>query len=192
MADPSKSAGATSATTDPHGAQGIQAGPGSQGQGSTKGQGMPQGSPSVDTDRREGPLQTPRGDTTIEESVVQKLAGMATREVPGVYAMGNAARRAFSSMTERIPGSQTNVSNGVTVEKGERQAAIDVSIVVEYGFSVVEVSQGIRRNVIRSVENATGLEVLEVNVNVTDVHLPEENEDQGGDQPAPSPAKNLQ
>ncbi|WP_146360128.1 Asp23/Gls24 family envelope stress response protein [Arthrobacter yangruifuii] len=153
---------------------------------------MPQGSPSVDTDRREGPLQTPRGDTTIEESVVQKLAGMATREVPGVYAMGNAARRAFSSMTERIPGSQTNVSNGVTVEKGERQAAIDVSIVVEYGFSVVEVSQGIRRNVIRSVENATGLEVLEVNVNVTDVHLPEENEDQGGDQPAPSPAKNLQ
>ncbi|MCC9204357.1 Asp23/Gls24 family envelope stress response protein [Arthrobacter sp. zg-Y769] len=184
MADPSKAAGATSATTNPQGTQGVQTV-----QGSGQGQAASQGSPPADTQR--GPLHTPRGDTTIEETVVQKLAGMATREVPGVYAMGNAARRAFSSMTERIPGSQTNVSNGVTVEKGERQAAIDVSIVVEYGFSVVEVSQGIRRNVIRSVENATGLEVLEVNVNVTDVHLPEENDDQD-EQPAPSQSKSLE
>ncbi|MCC3265984.1 Asp23/Gls24 family envelope stress response protein [Arthrobacter gengyunqii] len=131
--------------------------------------------------RKSGPLHTPHGDTTIEETVVQKLAGLATREVPGVYAMGNTARRVFSSMTERIPGSQTNVSNGVSVEKGERQAAVDVSIVVDYGYSIVEVSQGIRRNVIRSVENATGLEVLEVNVNVTDVHLPEDDSDDDQD-----------
>ncbi|MCQ1951998.1 MULTISPECIES: Asp23/Gls24 family envelope stress response protein [Arthrobacter] len=186
MADPSKAAGATSATANPQGAQSMQTG-----QGSPQGQGGSPASSSVDAERRTGPLHTPRGDTTIEETVVQKLAGMATREVPGVYAMGNAARRAFSSMTERIPGSQTNVSNGVTVEKGERQAAIDVSIVVEYGFSVVEVSQGIRRNVIRSVENATGLEVLEVNVNVTDVHLPDENEDQDDQQPS-SQSKSLE
>jgi uncharacterized alkaline shock family protein YloU len=93
--------------------------------------------------------------------------------------MGSAGRRAFSALTERIPGSQTNVSGGVSVEKGERQTAIDVSIVVDYGFSVVEVSQAIRRNIIQSVERATGLEVLEVNINVTDVHLPdEEHEDQ--------------
>ncbi len=122
-------------------------------------------------------LHTDRGDTTIEETVVQKLAGIATREVPGVYAMGSAGRRAFSALTERIPGSQTNVSGGVSVEKGERQAAIDVSIVIDYGFSVVEVSQAIRRNIIQSVERATGLEVLEVNINVTDVHLPEEEHD---------------
>lgn len=148
------------------------------------------GSSDAELVRKSGPLHTPHGDTTIEETVVQKLAGMATREVPGVYAMGNAARRAFSSMTERIPGSQTNVSNGVSVEKGERQAAIDVSIVVEYGYSVVEVSQGIRRNVIRSVENATGLEVLEVNVNVTDVHLP--NDDSGDDEDStPKPSGRL-
>ena len=120
-------------------------------------------------------LHTDRGDTSIEETVVQKLAGVATREVPGVYAMGSSARRAFSAITERIPGSQTNVSGGVSVEKGERQTAIDVSIVVEYGVSIVEVSQGIRRNVIESVEHATGLEVIEVNVNVTDVHLPEDD-----------------
>lgn len=121
-------------------------------------------------------LHTDRGDTSIEETVVQKLAGMATREVPGVYAMGSAGRRAFSALAERIPGSQTNVSGGVSVEKGERQTAIDVSIVVEYGVSIVDVSQGIRRNVIQSVEHATGLEVLEVNVNVTDVHLPDDDQ----------------
>lgn len=126
--------------------------------------------------RKHDALHTDRGDTTIEETVVQKLAGMATREVPGVYAMGSAGRRALSALAERIPGSQTNVSGGVSVEKGERQAAIDVTIVVEYGYSIVEVSQGIRRNVIQSVERATGLEVLEVNVNVTDVHLPEDDQ----------------
>ena len=125
--------------------------------------------------KRHDALHTDRGDTMIEETVVQKLAGIATREVPGVYAMGSSARRAFGAFTERIPGSQTNVSGGVSVEKGERQTAIDVSIVVEYGISIVEISQGIRRNVIQSVEHSTGLEVLEVNVNVTDVHLPEDD-----------------
>lgn len=121
-------------------------------------------------------LHTSKGDTTIEENVVAKLAGMATREVPGVYAMGSPARRAFSAIAERIPGSQTNVSGGVSVEKGESQTAIDVSIVIDYGASVVDVSQGIRRNVIQSVERATGLEVIEVNVNVTDVNLPDDDE----------------
>ncbi|ALE06256.1 alkaline-shock protein [Arthrobacter sp. ERGS1:01] len=129
-------------------------------------------------------LHTERGDTTIEETVVQKLAGMATREVPGVYAMGSAGRRAFSALTERIPGSQTNVSGGVSVEKGERQTAIDVTIVIEYGVSVVDVSQGIRRNVIQSVEHATGLEVLEVNINVTDVHLPDDDQQDQQEQKA--------
>ena len=134
-------------------------------------------SSSSSTAVRQGPLQTEKGNTTIAENVVQKLAGVATREVPGVFAMGNAARRAFNQITERIPGSQTNVSGGVSVEKGERQTAIDVSIVVEYGSSIVEVSENIRRNVVNSVERATGLEVLEVNVNVTDVHLPGEDDE---------------
>ena len=124
--------------------------------------------------RKVGPLQTEHGDTTIEETVVQKLAGMATREVPGVFALGSAARRALSSMAERIPGAQRNVSGGVSVEKGKRQTIIDVSIVVDYGVSIVDVSQGIRRNVIQSIEHTTGLEVLEVNVHVTDVHLPDD------------------
>lgn len=135
-----------------------------------------QQSKDMEKSRNVGPLQTDQGNTTIDETVVQKLAGIATREIPGVYAMGSASRRAFSSLSERIPGSQTNVSGGVSVEKGERQTAIDLSIVVEHGASIVDVSKMIRRNVIDTVEESTGLEVLEVNINVTDVHLPEDDQ----------------
>lgn len=133
------------------------------------------------TQQRElrGPLQTERGITTLEDTVVAKVAGMAAREVPGVYDMGNAARRAFSAVTDRIPNSQTNVAGGISVEKGETQTAVDVTVVVDYGASIVEVGNAIRRNVIDQVESTTGLEVLEVNVNVVDVHLPQEGDDQG-------------
>lgn len=137
-----------------------------------------QAAPASAVERRpEGPLHTEHGSTTIADTVVQKLAGIAAREVPGVYAMGNAARRALSTLTERIPGSQTNVSGGVSVEKGERQAAIDVNIVVEYGVAIAEVAEDIRRSIIQAVEHGTSLDVIEVNVNVTDVHLPEDDDD---------------
>jgi uncharacterized alkaline shock family protein YloU len=132
-----------------------------------------------------GPLHTDHGDTAIAEQVVQKIAGMACREVRGVYGMGNAARRALSSISERIPGSQVGVAGGVSVQKGERQTAIEVSVVVEFGVSIVEVSQAIRRNVIAAVEHGTGLEVTEVNINVTDVHLPDD------ERPAVAPVKAL-
>lgn len=124
------------------------------------------------------PLVTEMGNTTIAENVVAKLSGIAAREVPGVYSMGTAARRAFDTLTDRIPGSQTNVSGGVSVEKGEKQTAIDLTIVVEYGTSIVDVAEAIRRNVIRAVEQGTGLQVVEVNIEVTDVHLPGDDDDQ--------------
>ena len=75
-----------------------------------------------------GPLQTSHGVTTIEENVVAKIAGMAAREVPGVYDMGNAVRRAFSAVTDRIPNAQTNVAGGISVQKGETQAAVEVTV----------------------------------------------------------------
>ena len=119
-----------------------------------------------------GPLQTEHGVTTIDENVVAKIAGMAAREVPGVYDMGNAVRRAFSAVTDRIPNAQTNVAGGVSVQKGETQAAIEITIVIDYGVSIVEVSNAIRRNVIEQLEGTTGLDI-----NVTDVHLPDEDSD---------------
>ncbi|MDQ0734858.1 Asp23/Gls24 family envelope stress response protein [Arthrobacter agilis] len=126
--------------------------------------------------RSASPLQTDQGNTSIADTVVQKIAGISAREVPGVYAMGNAARRAFDQIAERIPGSQTNASGGVSIEKGEKQTAIDVTVVVEYGASIVDVSNNIRRNIISAVERATGLEVIEVNVTASDVHLPTDDD----------------
>jgi uncharacterized alkaline shock family protein YloU len=124
-------------------------------------------------------LHTEHGDTTIADTVVAKIAGMAAREVPGVYAMGNAARRAISGITNRVSGGtgQASVSNGVSVQKGESQATVDVSVVIEYGASIVTVSEQIRENVIRAVEFGTGLEVVSVDVNVSDVHLPDEDDE---------------
>ncbi len=124
-------------------------------------------------------LHTEQGDTTIAETVVAKIAGIATREVPGVFAMGNAARRAIGNLQQRIPGggTQSSVTSGVSVEKGESEAAIDVSVVIEYGASIVTVSEQIRENVIRAIEHGTGLQVVSVDVNVSDVHLPDEDAD---------------
>ncbi len=127
-------------------------------------------------------LHTEHGDTTIADQVVEKVAGIATREVPGVYAMGSAAGRAISGLTQRIPGQKQSVSGGVSIAKGERETAVDVSIVVEYGTSIVDVADNIRENVISAIEYATGLQVVEVNVEVSDIHLPDEDDDeQGGD-----------
>ena len=124
-------------------------------------------------------LHTEHGDTTIADAVVEKIAGIACREVSGVYAMGGAAGRALSGLTQRV-GGKSNVSSGVSIEKGERQAAVDVSIVVEYGVSIVDVSERIRESVISAVEYATGLEVVSVDVTVSDVHLPDEDDDAAG------------
>ena len=126
-------------------------------------------------------LHTEHGDTTIADTVVAKIAGIAAREVSGVFAMGNAARRAIGNLAQRIPGStQPSVTGGVSVEKGEREAAIEISVVVEYGAPIVTVSEQIRENVISAVEYGTGLDVVSVDVNVTDVHLPDDESDDDG------------
>ncbi len=118
-------------------------------------------------------LVTSQGRTTIASSVVQKIAGMAAREVSGVYRLGGGAARTFSALRERIPGSGgPSVAQGVSVEVGETQAAVDIDVVVEYGAAIVGVAEAIRSNVIQSVSRMTGLEVVEVNINVDDIHLP--------------------
>lgn len=123
-------------------------------------------------------LVTDNGRTSIADVVVSKIAGIATREVPGVYAVGGGAARAVGALRERIPGARTNRSQGVAVEVGERQAAVDVDIVAEYGVAIHDLSQDIRRNVIGAVQRMTGLEVTEVNVRVHDVHFEDETPDE--------------
>ena len=125
------------------------------------------------TQMTETRLSTQEGKISVAEGVVQKIAGMATREIAGVYSMGTSTTRAFGAIRQRIPGSSgPNVAQGVGVEVGETQAAIDLDIVIEYGASIADLGRSIQRNVKQSIERMTGLEVVEVNVAVDDVHLP--------------------
>ena len=119
------------------------------------------------------------GQITVAESVVQKIAGKACREIAGVHSMGTSGARAFGAIRERIPGSTgMNVAQGVGVEVGETEAAVDLDIVVEYGVSIADLGRSIQRNVKQAVERMTGLRVVEVNVAVDDVYLPAADDDQ--------------
>ena len=128
-----------------------------------------------------GDLVSSTGRTSIADSVVQKIAGIAAREISGVYDLGSGAARAFGAVKERVGQSQPNVSQGVKVEVGEVQAAIDLNIIVEYGVSLSDLASSVRRNVIAAVERMTGLQVTEVNISVDDIHLP--SEDDGSQEP---------
>ena len=121
-------------------------------------------------------LTSEHGQTAIDDTVVAKVAGMATREVPGVHELGAQAARAMGAVTQRV-GIADSRSQGVSVDVGERQAAADLTVVIEYGESIPKVSQQVRENVIRRVEGICGLEVTEVNITVNDLHFP------GDDQP---------
>ncbi|MBD2831017.1 MULTISPECIES: Asp23/Gls24 family envelope stress response protein [Streptomyces] len=118
-----------------------------------------------------------RGRTSIADVVVVKIAGSAAREIPGVHDMGGGLSRTLGAVRDRVPGGRPNVGRGVKVEVGERQTAIDVDLVVEYGVAIADLARDVRENVIAAVERVTGLEVVEVNVTVNDVHLPDEDGD---------------
>jgi uncharacterized alkaline shock family protein YloU len=124
-----------------------------------------------------------RGRTTIADGVVEKIAGLAARDVVGVHAMGTGLSRTFGAVRDRVPGGSTrSVTRGVKAEVGEVQTALDLDIVVEYGVSIVEVARAVRENVVAAVERMTGLEVVEVNVAVGDVKLPDEDDDDDREQ----------
>ncbi|WP_181768950.1 Asp23/Gls24 family envelope stress response protein [Streptomyces albidus (ex Kaewkla and Franco 2022)] len=130
-------------------------------------------------ERRSSRDQGSRGRTTIADGVVEKIAGMSAREVPGVYDLGGGIARTFGAMRERVPvGSGKSPSRGVSAEVGDIQTALDLEIVVEYGVAIADVARSVRENVISGVERMTGLEVVEVNIAVSDVKLPEEAEEE--------------
>ena len=118
-----------------------------------------------------------RGRTTIADGVVEKIAGLAARDVMGVHAMGSGMARTFGAMRDRVPGGRS-VARGVKAEVGEVQTALDLEIVVDYGVSIRDVAGAVRENVISAVERMTGLEVVEVNIAVSDVKLPDEMDEE--------------
>jgi uncharacterized alkaline shock family protein YloU len=132
------------------------------------------------TERTSSPLKTERGNTTISNAVVSQVAGIAAQEVEGVQ-MGGGAAAAVGGFLQSVGGTVTrssagggNYARGVSVEVGEEQTAIDLTMAIEYGKSIPQISEAVRRNVTNRVENLVGLRVTEVNITVNDVQFREE------------------
>ena len=122
-------------------------------------------------------LLTEHGNTSVADSVVAKIAGIAAREVSGVHEMGAGAARAFGALKESVVGTP-NPMQGVSVAVGEKETTIDLDLVVEYGVSIPDLSRSVRGNVIQRVERMTGLSVTEVNISVDDVWLGDDDQDE--------------
>jgi uncharacterized alkaline shock family protein YloU len=133
--------------------------------------------------RQESPLQTERGGTRIEDNVVSKIAGIAAQEVEGVR-MGGGTSQAIGGIISSVTGGGGGAggqSRGVSVEVGTVETAVDLTMTVEYGKPIPQISEAVRRNVINRIENLVGLNVTEVNISVNDVFFPEQDQERQGE-----------
>ena len=110
--------------------------------------------------------KTEIGTIQIAPEVIEVIAGLATVEVRGVAGMSGGFAGGIAELLGR-----KNLSKGVKVEVGQREAAVDVSVIVEYGNKIPEIASGVQQNVKRSIEMMTGLHVVEVNVHIHDVYF---------------------
>jgi uncharacterized alkaline shock family protein YloU len=125
--------------------------------------------------RNEGSLTAERGLTTIADEVVEKIAGIAARAVPGVHDLGGDVARAFAGLRERVGlgDADDDSDRGVKVSLEADKASIEITLVIEYGQVVRTVTDAVRAAVISAVEKMLSLQVTEVNIRVDDVHVPE-------------------
>lgn len=114
------------------------------------------------------------GQTIIENGVVAKIAGIAAREVPGVYALGGGAARAVGAIRDAL--NSTDLTQGVSVEVGETQVAVDVTIVAEYPVSLQKVADDVRAAISVAMSEFVGKQAVEVNVTINDVHIPSDDD----------------
>ena len=113
---------------------------------------------------------TTGGKNTIADGVVEKVAGIAARQVPGVHDLGNGAARAVGAIRNVI--GQQDRGQGVSVEVGETQVAVDITLIAEYPVDLQQVADDVRKSVTDAIDQDVGMEVTEVNVTITDVNLP--------------------
>lgn len=112
-----------------------------------------------------------RGSTSIQDSVIAKIASLAAREVGGVAGLGGSISAGLGSLVGRIRGDEHR-TGGVGVEVGQRQAAVDLTLQVTYPSPIAQVAEAVRNHVVQRLQSLTGLEVVEVNVLVTDLVFP--------------------
>jgi len=127
-------------------------------------------------------IESNGGKTIIDNVVVAKIAAAACQEVGGIHdmgtkGMGGAVSGAFGAMTG---GSDQQSTKGVTVEVGEREAIVNVNLIVDYGARIPQLVEALRKNVSDRLLTLTGLTVRAVNVEVSDIYFPQQ-------QPSPTP-----
>ena len=116
--------------------------------------------------------ETAENTIKISDDVVSIIAGKAVSEVEGVSSMAGG----FAGGITEVLSGKKNFSKGIKVEVGEKETKIDVNIIVEYGTRIPDIAFEIQNRVKKTVENMTGLKVLEVNVHVQGVHTPDDDE----------------
>ncbi len=125
----------------------------------------------LDQRRFDSPLVSERGVTTIKDTVVSRIAGMAAQEVEGVH-MGGGASRATGGILESITGSESQ-TRGISVEVGRTEVAIDLKMGIEYGRNILQSVDEVRRRITDRVQNMTGLKVVECNATISDIVFPD-------------------
>lgn len=118
------------------------------------------------------------GNIKISEEVVAIIAGVAATEIPGVAGMSGGIAGGIAEMLGR-----KNLSKGVKVEVGEKEAAVDLYIIVEYGCRIPDVSWEIQEKVKKAVESMTGLNVVEVNIHIQGVNFEKEHKKDSAEEP---------
>lgn len=113
-----------------------------------------------------------KGELTYEDKVIQKIIGLSLEKVDGLLAVDGGF---FSNLTDKIINTD-HVGNGVNVEVGKEQVAVDLNVVVEYQKNVPDLYKHIKEVVASQVSKITDLEVIEVNVNVVDIKTKEQHE----------------
>jgi uncharacterized alkaline shock family protein YloU len=121
--------------------------------------------------RNNATLAAGRGTTTIANEVVEKIAGIAAREVPGVYDLGGDTVRVLSALREKLRMGEESSAQGVSVKLEGKDADLHIVLVIEYGFVVSTVCDKVREKTITAVENLLGLDVTNVDILVDDIHV---------------------
>jgi len=117
-----------------------------------------------------------RDRLTYDTEVIKKITAIATMKADGILGMSGSF---FSSIKETFGGDE-DITKGISADVGEKQAAIDLEVYVEYGKEIPKIYQSIKREVAENIKTMTGLELVEFNMNVADVFTREEFKDGNG------------
>ena len=117
-------------------------------------------------------FETIKGELFFEDKVIQKIIGIALDEIDGLLTIDGGF---FSNIAGKLVNTD-NTTSGVDVEVGKKQVAVDLSIEAEYGKDVTTIYDKMKQVISNEVKKMTGLDVIEINVNVVDVKTKEQHE----------------